>query len=75
MVATLTRQAFFLEGGGLALAASNYTHTDGGQVLGCPSGLLSLARVALVGSLLLHSSLFLPTPTPQLRGVAESEQE
>lgn len=44
----------FGEGLGLALGAPSYTHTDGRLVLSWPSCLLSLAREALVGSLLLH---------------------
>lgn len=55
---------------------SSYSHTDGGPVPSCPSCQLSLARVALMGSFLLHVSLFPPPVlTSQLRGVAESEQE
>lgn len=44
-------------------------------MLSSPSCLLSLARVALVGSLLLRSPLFLPMSICQVGGVAESEQE
>lgn len=45
------RQYFLERGLGMALGAPNYTHTDGGLVLSCPSCLLTLARVALRASL------------------------